>query len=137
MIRHGLDMAFSNNQNQVINWGKLLFNIPVPNINDPSLPRYSLKYWNKANNKALERGKKYLGHNNFMLLHFEDLCREPEKNIKKLLRFLEISPDTVDVKELASLPQLPSSVGRYKNHDLSIFDKKDIKQVEQLGYKIN
>ena len=47
-VRHGLDMAYSNNQNQLRNWGSH-FGISL----DRPHPKASLEYWIKANQYAV------------------------------------------------------------------------------------
>ena len=131
LVRHGLDMAYSKNQNQLKNWG-FLFNIKVPE--DKSLlPKAALTYWIKANAKAISFGQKHL-KNRFLLLNFDNLCANPENEISALLEFLQLNAKSTDISGLKKIPKMPKSVGRYKNKDLSIFDREEL--VKHIGFKI-
>lgn len=129
VIRHGLDMAFSSNRNQLFNWG-FYFDI---NTKEQSLPIASLRYWIKANKFAIHIGKKLLPKR-FFLLYFDNLCIEPKVKVKELSNFLKIKD--FDLDALIGLVNVPNSLGRYKREDISIFNDDDIKEVTKLGFAI-
>lgn len=132
-IRHGLDMAYSSNQQQVLRWGPR-FGIAPPR--DPAdMPRASLAFWVTANQAAIEAGRARLG-DRFLLLNFDALCRDPEPHIAQLVIFLGRDPASVDLAHLASLPKLPPSVGRYRQHDLSVHDPALVQAVRDLGFEV-
>lgn len=133
VIRHGLDMAFSNNQAQLYNWGPLL-GVEPPMHDSPLLPQAKLKYWIKANQRAVSLGRTLL-KDNFMAIHFEDLCEDPEKIIEQITVFLGLDRECA-ASSLTGLIKSPKSIGRYKNEDISIFPEEDIKAVTTFGYKI-
>ncbi|WP_042357273.1 sulfotransferase [Bacillus rubiinfantis] len=128
VIRNGLEMAFSSNQNQVVKWGRL-FNIITGG--KPS-PRQSLHYWYRANERAISLGKSLLGRN-FYVLNFNQLCKEPKAEIVKLLEFLQLNPAKIDVHHLATLIRRPSTEGRYKEY-LSLFTNEDLQLTRKLGF---
>jgi hypothetical protein len=133
MIRHGLDMAFSKNQNQLFNWG------PLYGVNRPTfpseIPSAALEYWIKANRQMLMVGKK-LGPDKFLKINFESLCNSPEPEIKKMIRFLNINPEDELYQRALKLPQKPKSMGRYRNYDLSQFRPNDLDMLSEFGYSI-
>lgn len=129
VIRHGLDMAFSSNRNQLFNWG-FYFDI---NTKELSLPKASLKYWIKANRFAINLCHKIMPER-FFLLYFDNLCLEPRTVVKELSSFLKI--EEIDIDNLIELIKIPNSIGRYKREDISIFDDNDIKEVAELGFAI-
>ena len=131
VIRNGLDMAFSSNQNQLFNWGQV-YGI-TPDGAQP-LPKLSLEFWIRANKEAVNYGREIL-RDRFFLVNFDNLCLNPEIEIKRIINFLGIS-ENVNMDRLVSLPRVPESMGRYKKHDLSIFSKEQIKAVEEFGFKI-
>lgn len=133
VMRNGLDMAFSGNQNQVRIWGDR-FSVSIPE-NLADLPGASLAYWVKANRRAIAVGSDTLG-DRFMVIRFEELCAEPEVIVPSMIRFAGVDPSTVDLNELIHLPRTPKSVGRYREHNLSIFDPADLQAVADLGYPI-
>ena len=132
VIRHGLDMAYSSNQAQLDNWGSL-FGVQMPDSSE-SLPRASLTYWIRANETAMTLGKQLLG-DRFLIINFDELCLAPPREIEKTINFLEISDKDVDMVKLYRMCTTPSSLGRYKEHDLGIFDKDAIQRVRELGFR--
>ena len=59
VIRHGLDLAFSINQVQLQNWS-FLFGLKRPKSKS-EVPAASLKYWVRANERAIDLGKRFPG----------------------------------------------------------------------------
>ena len=133
VIRHGLDMAYSTNQAQLFNWGKIY------GINDThsseSPPKKALEYWIKTNEKTINLGKK-MNPNRFLIANYEKLCLNPDHEINKLLKFLGIKNKNVNMDKLLAIPKLAKSVGRYKEHDLSIFSRDEIETVRKFGFTV-
>lgn len=129
VIRNGLDMAFTDNKVQIRNFGNH-FGI---NGNSPS---DSLEFWIRANNKAIETGKKILGEK-FKILRMEELCSNPKQETEALLKWAGINYNESVLQKISSIPKLPSSTNRYKEKDLSIFSKQQLQSVQQLGYNIS
>jgi len=69
-IRHGLDMAFSSNQQQLYNWASL-FDVALPG-NDADIPRASLKYWIKANQRVCDLVEE-LGQESVLIINYDAL----------------------------------------------------------------
>jgi hypothetical protein len=130
-IRHGLDMAFSENQQQLYNWGPF-FGIAKPQ-SLPEEPKASLKYWLRANRRVFEFGQK-LGNQKFLVVNFEKLCMSPEPEIKKIVSFLNICPSIDDLNKAYSIPKRPKSLGRYQNFELGQFDGTDLDELKTFGY---
>ena len=134
VMRHGLDMAFSANKNQLRNWGSYH---GIESLSDDD-PVAALRYWLSANHLAIEQGRRVLG-SRFMLLNFDDLCQSPEVHVSGLAQFILgddlVSPAKLD--ELCDKIKPPVSMNRYKSHEWStIFDEALIEQVRQLGFNI-
>lgn len=134
VIRHGLDMAFSKNKNQVKNWGPYL-GITGGSEGDPVS---ALQYWIEANQWAIEQGNNTL-RDRFLLLNFDELCASPEHNIRMIARFIfgndELSSELMC--KLITLVDPPKSINRYKAHDFqNIFDDQSIESVRKLGFSI-
>ena len=130
VMRNGLDMAFSDNQNQVKFWGYMYLS-----KSDFSNIHYaSLKYWCIVHKKILEIGNK-MGPDNFLLINFDKMCKKPNKWLKKLCKFLNISSKcSIGLKYLINPPS--DSIGKFRKYDLSIFDPNDIAFVKKLGFDI-
>lgn len=133
VIRHGLDMAYSNNQAQLFNWGKL-FGVDPDSI--MTLPQKSLRYWIRANRQAIILGHRLLG-SRFYLLNFDRLCDNPASEVDYLLDFIGIKKKNIDIKDIISLIRTPVSSGRYKKYDISVFTAEDISAVREMGFEIH
>lgn len=134
VIRHGLDMAYSNNKNQLLNWGKM-FDVELPKTQN-DIPISLLDYWIKSNKKAITDGQYFL-RDNFYILNFDELCMNPKTQINNLIDFLKIDINKVCLDKLYSLPKIPKSFERYKTQDLSLFSKEKIDAVKELGFRVN
>ncbi|MDA1667629.1 hypothetical protein BK767_04375 [Bacillus thuringiensis serovar kyushuensis] len=130
VIRHGLEMVYSNNQNQIYKWGDL-YDLDY-SLNQE---RLRLQYWFKSNKKAMELGKK-LFNQNFLLINFNDLCISPQKEINSLIEFLNVEKSNANIHQLISQIHSPQSLKRYKNYNLNIFTKSDLDLVKELGFEI-
>ena len=108
VMRNGLDMAFSDNQNQLRRWWWLVFE-KAPKFD----PKASLSYWCWVHKRMLSIGKT-LGEN-FYLVNYDNFCANPEIGLQKLLKFLnfEIRKEIID--HLLQFVKPPDSIGRYKN----------------------
>jgi hypothetical protein len=127
VMRNGLDMAHSANQNQQFLWGKKF-------VGDhfKQTPYYSLKYWCIVHQRLLKIAKPMGNH--FLLLNFDDFCSNPELEIPKLLDFLGAPSDDTMIEKFSSLIKAPASIGRYKEFGTDIFDQDDLCFVESLGF---
>jgi hypothetical protein len=135
VIRHGLDMAFSRNTQQLQNWG-FKFGVEFKaNDNQNDVARKQLDYWIKANDYAINTGHKLLG-NSFYLLNHQALCERPEEEIKKLLTFLKIYTTKELLQQLKQIPVIQNSYCRYRNHDISIFTNEQLMEVKKMGFTI-
>jgi hypothetical protein len=130
-IRHGLDMAFSENQQQLHNWSPF-FGLRLP-ASKFGVPASSFKYWIKSNKRAVEIGQK-LGDQKFRVVNFDRLCMSPKSEIQKILSFLNIDLDAETLATLCRIPHRPKSLGRYRAHNISQFDPADLTELERLGF---
>jgi hypothetical protein len=133
VLRHGLDMAYSTNNQQLLNWGTLV-GVTVADKTCVT-PRDLLQYWVAANERAIKVGRMLLGER-FLLVRLEELCRDPKASIKTMASFVGVDMNLKDMHKLARLPSLPASSGRYRNHDLAVFAAEDIKALERLGFEV-
>ncbi|MEO0370781.1 MAG: sulfotransferase [Pseudomonadota bacterium] len=128
VVRNGLSMAFSSNQNQPRLWGNALYGLPAGRTD----PRHSLKHWCRANQRALKISKTMKGR--FFLLNFDDLCQCPGPVLEQLVDFLGIEVDAPKMRELEALIRPPESIGRFKTRGAKFFDPEDIEFVAQMGF---
>ena len=130
VIRNGLDMAFSSNQQQLANWGALIGRFDVDRSR--LTPKMALDFWIAANRRATDIGN-VLGPDMFHLLNYDRLCANPDEEIRGLLRFLRLdghNPDPASLKEIIA----PVSLGRFRNHPDHGFTPDQFEAVRELGF---
>ncbi|MEQ8763924.1 MAG: sulfotransferase [Planctomycetota bacterium] len=130
VVRHGLDMAYTNNLAQLHNWGRH-FGVEVRGT---STPAANLAYWVAATQRATELGRELLG-DRFLKLDFDRLCRQPELELASLTSFLGKSD--VPASDLTHFIRPPSSMGRYRQHDWRSFDPALIDAVREQGFEVD
>jgi Sulfotransferase family len=131
VVRHGLDMAFSQNNHQLLHWGNAFY-IDIPS--DQHLTAsMRLDFWIAVNQWVLTQCPQFLPER-YYVLNFDKLCVAPEDEITKLMAFLQIEPES-PTEELANIVQRPPSSGRYKGN-LSLFTEQQIQAVEAFGFNV-
>lgn len=134
ILRHGLDMAYTERPQLYLEWqDRFEFETRLDELPEPA---GRLKFWIRANRWVLEFLQKELP-NNHLILRFEELVTDPPREIERVIDFLDVDPDTVDVDQLADPIKVPESVGRYRDGDPDIFDDADFRAVEEMGYDID
>ena len=130
VVRNGLDMAFSENQNQLkYFWGDLLLEGEI----SPT-PVNALRYWVAAH-KRMQGFRQRMGHR-LHFLSFDRLCQDPEGELEALREFAGIQVSKRRLAELARQVSPPATTGRFREHDLSVFDPQDIEFVRQMGFDV-
>ena len=130
VVRNGLDMAFSYNQNQLkYFWGDLLLEGEVD-----SSPRNSLRYW-VASYKRICSNRALLD-NRLYILDFDLLCKNPVQQIGKLNQFLGLDVDIDDLEAAARSIVIPDSTGRYRDQDCRQLCSEDVDFVRALGFDV-
>lgn len=133
VARHGLDMAYSDNKNQLRNFGDQ-FGFPFPEGQGPDAEAVSqLGYWIHMTERALELGER-LG-DRFLYLRFDDLCAAPEAELRRLLEFTGVAPGD-DLPAIAAKVQTPASSGRWRDHDDRPFSDEQVEAVRRLGFTV-
>ena len=130
VIRHGLDMAFSSNTIQLLNWGP---EFGLESHDGHFTAQQQLDFWKSANQFSIQTCRRLIPDRHY-ILNFDRLCTYPEAEIDKLFAFLELKPSTA-IAELTALVKLPSSTGRYKNH-LKLFTSEQIQAVRDFGFEV-
>lgn len=127
VLRNGLDMAYSRNDQQLRFWNKC-FNLNSKDVT----PRNKFEYWYQYNKYILTNGKE-LFSNNFFIIRHEDLCFRRERVIKEYLNFLGLNCRTIP-EEIMNLPKLPKSYNRFLNYDNKWVDRDVRNKLAELGY---
>jgi hypothetical protein len=128
VMRNGLDMAFSGNQNQLRLWGPRALGSRYG-----TGPGASLAFWRWAHERVFAFAARFPGR--VLILDFDRLCRGPVEELARLGRFLDLPVDRARCAELASLVRTPSTVGRYRAADPALLDDDDVRYVAGLGYE--
>lgn len=128
VVRNGLDMAHSDNQNQLRLWGPHFLSEPFS-----ITPYYSLKYWCIVHKRVLKIGES-MG-SRFLFLNYDTFCLQPESGIKQLCKFLELNTDSIG-PQLIKLVDPPESIGRFKCHGTEIFAEEDVAYTKSLGFDV-
>lgn len=131
VIRNGLDMALSSNIQQLTNWGGLLYDISFTSGDTEETYHAQLDYWIAANDRAIKDGQLYLGAD-FLVCNFDKLCKQPEFEISRIMRFLGHKATNKLLKELVQLPKLPESTGRYLRSGIK-FSSELLRKVHRLN----
>lgn len=123
VVRHGLDMAYSRNQNQVLFWEGVAAGTKVT-------PPQSFAYWCKVH----RRMQQLLAANadRMFWLDYDALCRDPDRVLPGLCDFLGVQVPTGFRIEDMVKPQ----PHRYQPQQLDQFAPDDLAFVRSLGYAI-
>ncbi|EGJ20309.1 hypothetical protein RSWS8N_19154 [Cereibacter sphaeroides WS8N] len=128
LLRSGLDMAFSANQRQAWFWGPYFLERPVA---EPPGPRDMLAYFCAVHRRISALADRPENRGRVLFLQYEALCARPEAEIARLMDFLGLEP-AQPVATLAALIAPPASIGRHREHDLSVFDPADLAYLKQI-----
>lgn len=108
--RNGLDMAYSNNQNQLQLWGELVLGRKITGD-----AKDAFDYWYRVDKTIRNQSK--LKPESIFMLNFDEMCNTPDTIIAELMVFLQ--KDTIDIVPLIQMIEKPSTIGRYESHDNS------------------
>ena len=133
VVRHGLDMAYTRNKTQLEIWGDH-FGIGVPPEDELALAGAQLDLWIATTRRAIDLGRR-LGER-FMLLRYEDLCREPERELRGLVSLAGLEVDGAVLSRLAGGVEAPGSVGRWRARGSGHFSAGQLAAVESLGFDV-
>jgi hypothetical protein len=128
VVRHGLDMAFSSNQNQLAYWAGA-FEIP----SDLPAPVRALRYWLAVQKRARALGASMGAR--FLWLDYDAFCANPVDGVERLQQFLGLPRQ--DPQALADRVEPQPSHGRYRSKDCSVFDAVDVEAVRALGFEVD
>ena len=130
VIRSGLDIAFSSNQNQLGLWGKALLGEDT----NCASAEDSFRYWCAAHKRLLSflpQAKERI-----FLLRFESLVTQPSLVLKELARFLAMEINKKTLQQWHSALQVPATLGRYSGEAPFEIDQDQSQLLAQFGYSI-
>ncbi|MEW6323752.1 MAG: sulfotransferase [Nitrospirota bacterium] len=128
VVRDGRDMAFSDNKNQLRNFGAHVLDHDAQSLLPPV---QAGALWNTVNLRAAEYGEGELKQR-YLAVIFEELCRDPRPVIERMYRFLG-APEHRSIDRLLSTIEWPSSIGRWRQQDPAVL--ADVQRVAEPGLK--
>jgi len=132
LIRDGRDMCFAPNTNQADFYGDIILGRDHQRLQ--GIKRL-MRFWSVTNHDASLFGQSQL-NSNYYQLKFEDLCMNPELEIRKLLQVLGIHTNSVEGAE--KLVRKPGSIGRWRDSDIELSnyaDTYDLNVLDKFGYQ--
>ncbi len=127
VLRDGLDMAFSKNVQQFRYWS---FAYDIDGAQSSVENRF--EFWYRSNLDVIRFGRTQMDAN-FLVLKFEDLCMKPKETISQLLQFAGLGVSDAPTS-IWSLPELPASYGRYRQHNTSWISPEIKRKSVEIGY---
>jgi len=133
VIRNGLDMAFSNNQQQHKNWGrKIAKSTPEIFSNSPSA---SLDFWIAANQRAIDICQQQMP-GRFLLLNYDQLCTRTSEIVGLLSGFLDVPINDNELENIKNMI-VPTSQNRYKAAKRQTFSTSQLASVKKFGFDLS
>ena len=123
VVRDGRDMAFSENQRQLMKHGEAALAQRVSSrlhrniergrrrLDHGRQPVRSIALWSWVNQSAADFGESELGAD-YLRVRFEDLCATPRPTVERIYEFFGLEGD---VDAAASEVQPPETVGRWRD----------------------
>lgn len=132
VIRNGLALTGKQKtMRQVRSWG-WLFGVESPDGNAQPGPREALRYWIRANQRALELGPVLLG-DRFLCLRHESTCDNPAGAVAAIAEFLGLDPEPQTTQRFSAFLERRSENGPWRTDR---FDAGDLAAVESLGFPL-
>ena len=127
-LRHPLDMALSNNQSQLEQWGPMFLNREVT-IDPPT----SLAYWCAAHSRV--RAFLLRWPERALSVEFDELCATPDRYSRRIAEFLGVDlPHRTESDFRDFVGAGRPSRGRWKAAELTQMSADDLGYVRDLGY---
>ena len=112
VVRNGLDMAYSEDRNQLRMFGDLILSREEQQRIDPV--RESA-YWRRVNLEAAAFGESQL-RGLYLRLRFEDVCADPTGAYARLCEFLELSKPATRPRRATRSIAAPATIDRWMEH---------------------
>ena len=134
ILRHGIDMAFSNNNQQLNNWG-WKYGIELSGNEDKNqIATKQLEYWVKSTKDVLAKIKVF--NEKVLILNHSKFCTQPQQEIDRIIEFIGIPIKWEFKKKLYEIPKNKGTNNRYKDYDLTIFSQGNLQFVKECGFNI-
>jgi hypothetical protein len=114
-LRDGRDMAFSENQNQLVKHGDALLG---DDLRKEKTPVRSIAVWSRVNSAAADYGEQQLGER-YLRVRFEDLCAQPAETVRRIFDFFGLEGDA---EGAAAEVRPPDTLGRWQLRRKGVVD---------------
>ncbi len=132
VTRHPLDMAYSDNKGQLGNWS-WLFDL------DPeafaTAEAAQLEYWIRTQRRLDALLTRYPGR--IHPLNFDAFAVDPSAHVAALAACLGLSVDAAALETAIADVFQPSTMGRWRERDLSIFGADQLRFCENTGWPVD
>jgi hypothetical protein len=127
VVRSGLDMAYSDDRNQLWMVGDLLLESEERALDEPER---AMAYWQRVNLQAADYGEQHLAQR-YLRLRFEDVCARPLEAFARLCELVGSRPGTASGVEEVVVP--PSSLGRWRGRPAAEVER--LREIGALGLR--
>lgn len=124
--RSGLDMAFSENRNQLRYWGRMQLGRAVEEA-----PADALAFWCSVERKIEPLAERY--GERVVRVDFDRFCEDPMENARALCRACRVTVDEAVLRTFAAKVKMPTTVGRHCGQSLAGFDAHDLRFARKLA----
>jgi Sulfotransferase family len=114
-VRDGRDMAFSENQTQLVKHGDVLLR---DELRKAKTPVRSVAVWSRVNSAAADYGEERLG-DRYLRVRFEDLCARPADVLERIFEFFGLAGDPAAA---AGQVRPPDTLGRWHRRRQGVVD---------------
>ena len=128
LIRNGLDMAYSKNDQQFRNYG-FYFGLDAK----CNTPKNRFEFWYRFNEYVLRILSKK-GYNNYKVVYFEKLIKESKESMSEICEFLNIEIGDTVLKNAVEKIKNKGTIGRFKEKDISWVDYDVKVKLSEIGY---
>lgn len=129
VVRNGLDMAYSEQQNQIRRHGEAILGAE---FNRPG-PERAMLWWARVNGAAADYGEATLG-GHYTRVRLEDLCANPKRTVRSLFGFIgSKSPMKGAVREVTT----PPSLERWRQRpraEIALLESIGRDELKRFGY---
>lgn len=128
IIRNGLDMVYSNTDQQFYNYAEY-FDL---NPGNDSL-KNKFEFWYRANSYAINLAEKKYG-SNYKIIFYEDIVNDSKNNIIEIGSFLKAEIDDESLDNLLNQIKNPGTMYRFKEHNMDWITSDIMEKLEKIGY---
>ena len=129
VMRNGLEMAHSTNQNQLRLWGPHFLG-----TQQGLTTFHALKFWCVVHRRISLIGNS-MG-DRFLMVNYNSLCDNPSEELQRITRFVNSDSSAETISALAELVKPSPRTKLHTDYNLDSFDPEDLNYVRSMGFQI-